>query len=598
MPHTRIVPPKEKPSWKEIRASLPFVIRFLSSTSSRLVVIKVLFAVLNAPIASLSIFAVKFTTDALVAQDNERAMIWAAIFLGVLFFSAVADSYAEYVTDRLRYQVEHVVEQRVLEKLTHLPFWMLDDSGFQQLSSAVQRKMWVLLSTTQGLTKLIGQIFQFIGLSTVFIFLPWQTVVVIIVACIVRVWLSSKESQWSWTIYGRENREGRRAQYFREKLHDTRSLEALKGWGLDRPFFQSWVKYVQIILPLRIRESALNTRNLLVTEVLQLTGFALGFFVLFRNPVVEVGVITAFLTSYPRLWNTFYGATSSIRWIQSEWSFFPVLKQFFELEVEKTTGRSLAKDPLEIRFENVWFRYPGSNDDILRGLDLTIQEGDHIALAGLNGAGKSTILKLLRGSYEPTQGQILINGIPFSEIKPSAWRGAVASMTQDVIYFDDTVREQIRYGNMLTKEDPKRMKWAIQTSTLDAALLDLPKGIETHAGKFYAMPDDNAIELSGGQSQLLSIARTLYRNARLYIFDEPTSAVDVEKEEKFFSAIPDELQGKAVIYVSHRFSTLRRAERILVLDQGRVIEDGTHEELMLKQGRYAELFTLQAKMYL
>ena len=121
--------------------------------------------------------------------------------------------------------------------------------------------------------------------------------------------------------------------------------------------------------------------------------------------------------------------------------------------------------------------------------------------------------------------------------------------------------------------------------------------METHVGKVYAMPEDEAIELSGGQKQILAIARTLYRNARLYIFDEPTSAVDAEREESFFAKLPETLQGKTLLFVSHRFSTLRRAKRILVIDQGKIIEDGSHEDLVVLKGRYAELFTLQAKMY-
>ena len=127
--------------------------------------------------------------------------------------------------------------------------------------------------------------------------------------------------------------------------------------------------------------------------------------------------------------------------------------------------------------------------------------------------------------------------------------------------------------------------------------MPFPRGMETHAGKQYAMPEDEPIELSGGQQQIVAIARTLYRHSRISIFDEPTSAVDAEKEERFFEALPEAFQSKAVIYVSHRFSTLRRAGRILVMDQGKIIEDGSHEELMTKRGRYAELFTLQAKMY-
>jgi ATP-binding cassette subfamily B protein len=141
------------------------------------------------------------------------------------------------------------------------------------------------------------------------------------------------------------------------------------------------------------------------------------------------------------------------------------------------------------------------------------------------------------------------------------------------------------------------MEAAVAVRGLGEVVSSLPRGLDTVVGRRYSLPEDEAIELSGGQKQIVTIARTVYRRARVYVFDEPTSAVDAEKEESFFAALPKTLEGKTLLFVSHRFSTLRRAKRILVIDAGRLIEDGSHEELLVKQGRYAELFTLQAKMY-
>jgi ABC-type multidrug transport system fused ATPase/permease subunit len=170
-------------------------------------------------------------------------------------------------------------------------------------------------------------------------------------------------------------------------------------------------------------------------------------------------------------------------------------------------------------------------------------------------------------------------------------------MGQDAPYYSDTATEQIWYGDREEKLDKQHLDESIEASGFDEIVTELPRGLQTYVGKHYAMPEDQAIELSGGQNQILTIARTLYRDARIYVFDEPTSAVDAEKEESFFSRLPETLAGKAIIFVSHRFSTLRRAKRILVLEEGRLIEDGTHEELLELKGRYAELFTLQAKNY-
>lgn len=286
-----------------------------------------------------------------------------------------------------------------------------------------------------------------------------------------------------------------------------------------------------------------------------------------------------------------------MRLLQRESAFIVIFKNFFSIPSIKDSGVKPSAQPLRICFEDVWFHYPASEQNVLRGVNLDFSEGDHIALIGLNGAGKSTLLKLLMGVYEPTKGRITVNGVDLAKIRPSAWRKTLAVLQQDPPRFDDTLHNQIVYGDFKEKLSQKRLARALKTSGFGPMAEEMPDGLATHAGKQFAMPEDNAIELSGGQNQILAIARTLYRDARIYIFDEPTSAVDAEKEERFFEALPKAFQGKAIIFVSHRFSTLRRAKRILVMDGGRIIEDGSHEELMYKKGRYAELFTLQAKMY-
>jgi ATP-binding cassette subfamily B protein len=277
--------------------------------------------------------------------------------------------------------------------------------------------------------------------------------------------------------------------------------------------------------------------------------------------------------------------------------FLPIFKAYFTLEQEKDEGLDIPPGRLEVAFEDVWFRYPGGTEDVLRGLTFSFGEGDHLALVGLNGAGKTTILRLLMRVYDPTQGRITVNGVDLRELRPSAWRRALAVMGQDSNWFEDSVHNEVLNGDLSAGEDAERLGTAVTVSGLGEVIKDLPRGIDTVVGRRYSLPEDEAIQLSGGQNQIVTIARTVYRNARAYVFDEPTSAVDAEKEERFFSALPEALDGRALLFVSHRFSTLRRAKRIIVVDSGHIIEDGSHEELMAKQGRYAELFTLQAKMY-
>lgn len=337
-----------------------------------------------------------------------------------------------------------------------------------------------------------------------------------------------------------------------------------------------------------------------MVEAIYILCFAFALFVLIERVgtgALTMGSFVVFISTFPLLWGRIGNAMNHFRLLRRDASFIVLIRDFFSLQPEVDEGQELSKKSLHVEFKNVWFRYPGSKEDVLRGVSFSFVEGERIALVGLNGAGKSTILKLLMGVFRPTKGHILVNGTDLSKLRPSSWRRALSVLGQDVPRFDDTVVNQILYGDFEQKKDTRRLDMSVETSGLKDMLPEMKRGLKTHAGKQYSMPEDKAIELSGGQNQIVGIARTLYRDARLYIFDEPTSAVDPEKEERFFNALPDVLGGKGVVFVSHRFSTLRRAQRIIVIDNGRVIEEGSHEELLYKKGRYAELFTLQAKAY-
>lgn len=452
-----------------------------------------------------------------------------------------------------------------------------------------QTGMWILRT-----------FFGLLGLFAVFAFLPWPVIALIVASQILLFFLYRRAAEWNWSVVSFESREGRRAAYREQILSHPSTLLPTKALGLAEPFLASWKAVISEILGLRIKEAKAGATAAGLSEFLGAASFALGLWMTVSDVLrgaISVSVAAVFISSFNRFSDKLSGLVSNIKWLMKEASVFPRLKEYFSYELESEKGKGISKDPLRVSFENVWFRYPGTETDILKGVTFSFTEGDHLAFVGLNGAGKTTLLKLLMRVYEPTQGKILVNGVNLSSMKPAEWRKVLAVLTQDSPAYDDVLREQVRYGDAVHPLDTKRLKLAIETSGLDDVASVFPKGLETHAGRRYSMPEDEAIELSGGQKQILAIARTMYRQARIYILDEPTSAVDAEKEESFFSILPEALQSQAVIFVSHRFSTLRRAERIIVIDDGRIIEDGTHEELLLQKGRYAELFQLQAKMY-
>jgi len=277
------------------------------------------------------------------------------------------------------------------------------------------------------------------------------------------------------------------------------------------------------------------------------------------------------------------------------------LDKFFEfLNTEKVikspihpTAIPAKPRPPIIEFKNVSFRYPNTERLILDNFDLRIVSGEKIALVGENGAGKTTLIKLLLRFYDVVEGEILIDGVNIKDVDLAQWHKQIGALFQDFIKYQFTFKENVYFGDLTHGMEEKMLREAIEKSGADKYLDTLPDKYDQVLGKMF----EGGIDLSGGQWQKLALARAFYRNAPVLILDEPTSAIDAKAEYEIFQNVQKLQKDKTVIIISHRFSTVRNADRILVLDEGRIIEEGDHEKLMKKKGLYAELFNLQAQGY-
>ncbi|HLC83974.1 MAG TPA: ATP-binding cassette domain-containing protein, partial [Bacteroidia bacterium] len=277
------------------------------------------------------------------------------------------------------------------------------------------------------------------------------------------------------------------------------------------------------------------------------------------------------------------------------------IDQYFEL-LEYPNSIILSNKPVTfdeqpkppiIEFKNVSFKYPDSKRFILKNFNLTIGSGEKVALVGENGAGKSTLIKLILRFYDATEGEILINGTNIKEVDLKTWHQQIGALFQDFIKYQFTFKENIIYGDIAKRNDAVAIKEAIKKAGADSFLGNLPKGTDQIVGKTF----EEGVDLSGGQWQKLALARAFFRDAPILILDEPTSAIDAKAEYEIFQKVGELQKDKTVIIISHRFSTVRNADRILVLEGGKIVEEGDHKELMEKKGLYEELFTLQAQGY-
>ncbi|MDT0631993.1 ABC transporter ATP-binding protein [Rubrivirga litoralis] len=310
-----------------------------------------------------------------------------------------------------------------------------------------------------------------------------------------------------------------------------------------------------------------------------------------------IGDLTFLAGSFGRMRSLLEGLLASFSDVSGRALYLEDLFSFFEIEPAVATPPNAVPVPDPIAegfaFEGVGFRYPGSEVWAVRDLTFTLRAGEALALVGENGAGKTTLVKLLARLYDPDEGRILLDGRDLRDYDLDELRSAIGVIFQDFVRYHLTASENIAVGRIAERGDRPRIETSAERSLADAVIESLPEGYDQTLGKRFSA----GVDLSGGQWQKVALGRAYMRDAQLLILDEPTAALDARAEYEVFERFKDLTEGKTAVLISHRFSTVRMADRILVLDGGRVEEVGTHEELLRAGRRYAELFELQAQGY-
>jgi ATP-binding cassette subfamily B protein len=246
-----------------------------------------------------------------------------------------------------------------------------------------------------------------------------------------------------------------------------------------------------------------------------------------------------------------------------------------------------------IVFEDVTFNYPDTARTALADIDLHIRPGEVTALVGANGSGKTTIVKLMCRLYDPQHGRVLLDGVDLREVSPTELRRGISVIFQDFVKYQFTARQNIWVGNVGLAQDDPAIEAAARAAGADAVIEELGRGYDSMLGKWF----EEGEELSIGEWQRVALARAFVRDAEILVFDEPTSALDPVSEWQAFEHIRALSKGRAVVLISHRFSTVRNADRIHIVEHGRIVESGTHDELMALDGRYARMYEVQARAY-
>jgi ABC-type multidrug transport system fused ATPase/permease subunit len=316
---------------------------------------------------------------------------------------------------------------------------------------------------------------------------------------------------------------------------------------------------------------------------------------------IAVGGLLLAFNTYTRFYQTVNGYVESISWTEEAARYAARWFELFDLQPKIASKHNAERvtfnEPPLIEFKDVSFRYPGDEGDnpfVLKDLNFSIKPGEKIAIVGVNGSGKTTLIKLLCRIYDPTEGSILINGMNLRDIHLEDWQSAIGVLFQNFPEYNLTIRQSIGVGRIANTVEEEKLKQAAFYSGADEFITEFPSTYDQLIWKEFK----DGTDLSKGQHQRLAVARMFYRDAPITILDEPTASIDAVTEEKIFTTLETNRIGKTVILITHRFSTVKNADKTLMLEHGKIIEQGSHKELMLLERKYAELYTMQAKRYL
>jgi len=602
--------------WAALRNIGPFL-RMVWRASPGLLLITLTLRVIRAVLPVAALWFGKLIIDEVVrlsALSDGPATLsgWASSGEITLLAIYVGAEFALAVLSDLLSRIGGLVDSLLSERLTmsssirlmeHAATLDLEDFEDAEFQDKLERARRQSSGRMPLLSQLMGQIQDVLTVVTfaggLVVFNPWL-VVLLLVALIPAFLGEAHFNAQSYSLDFRRTPERRELDYVRQTAASVETAKEVKIFGLN----------AFLIDRFRVLSQSFYAANRQIAQQRALWGAVftsvgtVGYYLAYAwiigstlTGTLTIGDLTFLAGSFRRLRTLLEGLLASFSSTAAQALYLDDLFGFFEVTPEIRSPASPLPMPEPIRqgfvFEDVGFRYPGADRWAVRHLSFTLKAGETLALVGENGAGKTTLVKLLTRLYDPDEGRITLDGRDLRDYDLDALRGAMGVIFQDFVRYNLTAGDNIAVGRISARDDHARIERAASSSLADAVIDALPQGYDQMIGKRFR----NGVELSGGEWQKVAIARAYMRDAQVLVLDEPTAALDARSEFEVFQRFKELSAGKTAVLISHRFSSVRMADRILVLSGGRVEASGTHAELLAQKGRYAELFELQAAGY-
>jgi ATP-binding cassette subfamily B protein len=567
------------------------------------VIVKIAGSIVTAVLPIVTTYFAALTTTELAkayAGDHtagSQALVFVFITAGLGIVMTAWSSFEQYINELTRYRVEAAMNDRMYEHFLSLDFWRYDDKTTADLFDKAKNFANFFAYVFDRLAGLATQFITMIAGLLALVFVSWWLGIILIAAVIPSVIIQLKLSR-KQIEHWNSNVETRRAKNMIEwQMFEPKHIAELRLYGMARYLLDLRMKLRDKNEKERIEFERQYIFKRFGADTLQAGAEIVALFYTTLQIIAHAQPIGQFLyvqQVVSRALGGTNGFVGQLNTLDEDLANLFDYQEFMQLPLHQRDGMQLGGQPEVIELRNISFKYPQTKNNVLTDISLSIKKGQHIAIVGENGAGKSTLIKIITGLYRPAKGEMLLDGISLDKYAIGSWHGLLGVLQQDYLaYIFANARDNIYFGNVSVPLSAERLNDAMDRAEARTFLEKLPKGLDSFLSTWMEHNDGtNGVDLSGGQWQRLALARNFYRNSPIIILDEPTSAIDALAESRIFKKLFED-KNRTVIAISHRLTTIERSDMIYMLKDGRIVERGTHKELVAKRGAYYTMFESQ-----